>query len=345
MINPCETPADVADLVQYLNGDAQTPWGKRRAEDGHPAPYGVRYLQIGNEEHNRDLDGHMLIRENYPAHFAALAQAATHEDPDLTVIMSPWLYNVPELAYPANRERMAALLQAAHGHKVLMDVHVGGDNLADAETADQFLRRLRAYLDEIDPANQVRFCILEENGVRHDVQRALGHAHHVNTIERTGDAVVLDCAANCLQPYLQHDNWWDQGQLYFTPGQVWGMPPYYAQQMIARHYQPLCIAAEVTQEGAALDVTVTRSEDGKQLVLKAVNLGAEDVDVTVCGLPWAAGIARVTRLAGELTDENTPAEPCKIAPLVETAGWEGATFSVRLVKHSFTALQFEPRSE
>ena len=130
------------------------------------------------------------------------------------------------------------------------------------------------------------FCILEENGVRHDVQRALGHAHHINTIERMGEAVVIDCPANCLQPYLQHDNWWDQGQLFFTPGQVWGIAALLCAADDCPAYQPLCVAAAVTQEADTLDVTVTRSEDGQKLVLKVVNLSADDVGVSVSGLPW-----------------------------------------------------------
>ncbi|HEY3342310.1 MAG TPA: alpha-L-arabinofuranosidase C-terminal domain-containing protein, partial [Anaerolineae bacterium] len=291
-------------------------------------------------EHTRGADGRMLVRENYPAHFARLLKAAADADPALTVIMSPWLYNVPELGYPENRARMGELLRTARGHNVLLDVHVGGDGLRDAQTAGQFLTQLRVYLDQIDPGNQVRFCILEENGVRHDVQRALGHAHHINTIERMGEAVALDCAANCLQPYLQHDNWWDQGQLFFTPGQVWGMPPYYAQQMIAQHYQPLCVAAALTQESDTLDVTATRSEDGRTMVLKVVNLGADEVGVSFSGLPGRAGRVRLTRLTGELTAENTPGEPRKISPEVSETTWESAAFMCTVPGYSFTALQF-----
>jgi alpha-L-arabinofuranosidase len=340
VVNPCESPQNVADLVQYLNSDATTPWGSRRAGDGHPAPYHIRFLQIGNEEHTRGADGRMLIREDYPAHFAHLLEAALGVDPALTVIMSPWLYNAPELDYPENRARMNELLHMAHGHDVLMDVHVGCDGLRDAETAGQFLPKLRVYLDKIDPGNQVRFCILEENGVRHDMQRALGHAHHINTIERMGEVVVIDCAANCLQPYLQHDNWWDQGQLFFSPGQVWGMPPYYAQQIIAKHYQPVCIAASLTQEGDVLDVTATRSEDGQMVVLKVVNLGADDVDVTVSGLPGRSRRVRLTRLTGDLTAENTPDEPRKISPVVDECARDGEAFECTIPGYSFTALQF-----
>ncbi len=45
------TPQDAADLVEYLNmpAEEQYPWAMKRAEDGHPAPYNVRYFEIGNE--------------------------------------------------------------------------------------------------------------------------------------------------------------------------------------------------------------------------------------------------------------------------------------------------------
>ncbi|HEY2149059.1 MAG TPA: family 16 glycoside hydrolase, partial [Pirellulales bacterium] len=49
-INDEETPQDAADLVEYLNGPATSEWGARRAKNGHPAPYGVKYIEIGNEE-------------------------------------------------------------------------------------------------------------------------------------------------------------------------------------------------------------------------------------------------------------------------------------------------------
>ncbi len=345
VISPSETPDDVADLMEYLEGTVDTPWGRRRAENGHAKPYGLRFLQIGNEENTRETGGRMLIREDYPDHFSALLNAAVSRSPDLTVVMSPWLYHLAELDYPENRERMAKLLQAARGHHVLLDVHVGGDDLRDADATGKFLPELCSYLDDIDPSNQVRLCILEENGVRHDLQRALGHAHHICTIERMGALVQIDCAANCLQPYGQHDNGWDQGQLFFTPGQVWGMPPYYAQQMIARHFQPLCVDVHVRREGRStegdtLDVTATRSEDGRTVVLKVVNLGLENQPVEVNISQGRAGRVTVTHLTGELTAENTPEEPCKVAPVDEQSAWDGGTYSYVVGKHSFTIMQF-----
>jgi alpha-L-arabinofuranosidase len=342
-INPCESPQDVADLVEYLNGDVNTPWGARRAADGHPRPYGLRYLQIGNEENTRAGDAWASIRVDYPAHFRDLLQAATSVDPSLTVIMAPWLYGEQDLQREPNRELMRQLLDAARGHKVLFDVHVGGDGPRDADVTERFIQQLRAYIDAIDPGNQVRFCILEENGLLHDLQRALGHAHNTNTSERLGGEVVIQCAANCLQPYLQHDNYWDQGQLFFTPGQVWGMPPYYATQMIARNYQPLCVRADISVDGKSLDITATRSEDERTVVLKVVNLEAADVRAAIQLAPdgGRGNRVRVTTLGGALTDENTPGEPRKIAPIEEERAWSGGAFEHTFGGHSFTILRFD----
>ena len=49
-VNIEETPEDMADMVEYLNGAVTTKWGKIRAQNGHPAPYNVKYIGIGNEE-------------------------------------------------------------------------------------------------------------------------------------------------------------------------------------------------------------------------------------------------------------------------------------------------------
>ena len=48
--NMDETPQDMADFIEYVNGPADSQWGRRRAADGHPAPYRLRYIELGNEE-------------------------------------------------------------------------------------------------------------------------------------------------------------------------------------------------------------------------------------------------------------------------------------------------------
>ncbi len=343
---PSEDPADVVDLIQYMNGDANTPWGQRRVDDGYPEPFGVRYIEIGNEELTRIAapgGARSLIRRDYPALFRDHVLAIAAADPEMTVIAGHWLYSEAELFYPENVEPLRQLLEASRGRKVLWDIHVGGDGLRDADIAERFLAALRARIDALDPGNTVRFCVLEENGGRHDVQRALGHAHMVNTMERLAGEVVIDCPANCLQPWQQNDNRWDQGQLFFTPDQVWGMPPYYAQQMIAHNYQPSSVQAEVIGAGDALDVSASRSEDGRTLVVKVVNLEAVDLPVRVqWGTdPVASGRALVSCLRGPLDAENTPDAPRWIAPERWSQAWQGEALDHTFPAHSFTVLRLE----
>ena len=303
----------------------------------------MRYLEIGNEERGVLPGRRLIVRPDYPERFAALAAAAARVDPDLTLIMAPWLWNETELAYPENRDTVRRLLQAARPYHTLWDIHVGGDGLRDADTMERFIPQLRAYVDELDPGNAVRFCILEENGGRHDLQRALGHAHTITTVERlsgAGEPIAIDCPANCLQAWEQNDNAWDQGQLFYTPSQVWGMPPYYAQQMLAGGYQPLCVPATVTGDGRALDVTAARSEDDATVVVKAVNLEAAAVPATLAfaGEARVPGRVRITCLSGALDAANTPDAPRAVAPAEEAREWDGGAFEHVFPGYSFTVM-------
>ncbi len=326
-LNIEETPEDLADFVKYANGPSNTPWGRRRAEDGHPEPYGLRYIEIGNEE---------TLNEHYVERFQVLSDSMEKRDPGLTFIIAAWF----DEKNPSSRR----LIELSRGKKVLWDVHVGGDGLRDADRDGKAIERMRYLFNEWCPEAGVRACILEENGGRHDLQRALGHAHMVATMERLGDFVLIDCPANCLQPLGQNDNGWDQGQVFFLPGKVWGMPPYYSQQMLASSYQPLRVEAEVSSPGDALDVTATKSEDGRTVVLKVVNVEGTAVrtSIEVQGFAPAGPTVRLTELAGDLAARNTPEEPERIVPR------EGAVQSkapgrleVEFKPHSFMVLRFE----
>ena len=51
----CCTPEDMADLIEYAWGDNTTGWGRQRARDGHPQPYALQYIELGNEQYNSEF--------------------------------------------------------------------------------------------------------------------------------------------------------------------------------------------------------------------------------------------------------------------------------------------------
>ena len=46
---------EILDLIEYANGDVKTEWGKKRAEAGHPKPFNLKYIGIGNEDLITDI--------------------------------------------------------------------------------------------------------------------------------------------------------------------------------------------------------------------------------------------------------------------------------------------------
>jgi alpha-L-arabinofuranosidase len=133
------------------------------------------------------------------------------------------------------------------------------------------------------------------------------------------------------------------------------MPPFYAQQMIAASYQPVCVAAEVTvgpedvsaetaeRKAESLDVTATRSEDGRTVAVKVVNLEAKPASLKVLfdGYAPRSPTARVSVLTGDLPAVNTPEASERIVPRehVVARGPEG--FVLEIPGHSFTVARFE----
>ena len=81
------SPEDSADWVEYCNGSADTEYGRKRAENGHPEPYGVRFWSLGNEMGYGHMEG-----PGGPAEYAALARvhvdAMKEKSPDIELFSS-----------------------------------------------------------------------------------------------------------------------------------------------------------------------------------------------------------------------------------------------------------------
>ena len=84
--NMGETPQDMADFIDYAKAGADSEWGRRRAADGHPTPYSLRYLELGNEER---------VDDKYAEKFEALAAAIWAKDPKMILVVGDFAYDKP----------------------------------------------------------------------------------------------------------------------------------------------------------------------------------------------------------------------------------------------------------
>ena len=309
----------MADFVDYVNGPATTTYGAKRVADGHPAPYNIKYIEFGNEEHLND--GYF-----YPA-FESTAKAIWAKDTSIIIVVGDFGYhNVITDPYNftggdgcnslATHKKILDLAKQ-YNRQVWFDVHIWTETLpqpTDIPAVVSFYNQLGA----ISPGANYKLVCFEFNANSHNLQRALCNAHGINELERIDNMFMMNSSANCLQVDGQNDNGWDQGLLFMNPEKVWAQPPYYVTQMAANCYLPLCVNAVLpTAITSALDVTATKSQDGRTVALKVVNLTGTLVRARFAfdSFEPTGKIATVTTLAGALADANTAALTTRIVPL------------------------------
>ncbi len=290
-INIEDNPSDVLALLQDIE------------------PYGLKYIEIGNEENLFSAARHDY--EHYVERYLVLYEAIHAVYPELLFINAAWWR-------PDEAETMKYVFQSLDGKCDLWDYHPWTETPQQAKDIEAEIAKMRQFFLEWNPQTSMRCAILEENGNTHDMARALAHAVMLNVVRRSAGFVPLDSPANALQPYKQNDNGWDQGQIFFSPSQVWMQPPFYAQQMAAKNHQPLLVESSCSSN-TNLDYTATRNEAGDTIVLHIVNYGTQTRGLTL-NLTGFGEIGSITSLSlsGTLNGENTPERPTRFVPVEST---------------------------
>ena len=295
-INIEDKPSDVLALLRYIE------------------PYGLKYIEIGNEENLFSTARHDY--EHYVERYLVLYEAIHAAYPSLQFINAAWWR-------PDEVETMKYVFLSLDGKCDFWDYHPWTETPQQAKDIEAAIAQMRNLFLEWNPQTTMRCAILEENGNTHDMARALAHAVMLGVVRRSGGFAALDSPANALQPIGQNDNGWDQGQIFFSPSEVWMQPPFYAQQMAASNHQPLLVQSNCSTS-ANLDYTATRNEAGDTLVLHIVNYSTTTRGLTlkINGFGEVWNISTLT-LSGSAGGENTRENPTRFVP-VESEATPGA---------------------
>ena len=250
-----KTPADAAAEVEYFNGGPETHWGKVRAQNGHPAPYGVKYWQIGNE----------IGGPKYDASVRAFAEAMRKVDPTLKVLSS----------FPS-----ADTLREGGGYlDYLCPHHYECGDLVGKEEDFKFLQD---QIARYGGGKNVRVAVTEWNttggqmGLTRGMLQTLGNAlscsRYQNLLHRYADLAEIAIRSNLVDSF-------GSGVILPGPGWLYLAPTYYSQRLYTRAAGSYPLRVERT---ASLpwhlqepDLSVTLSEDGKTLRIYSVNSTAE----------------------------------------------------------------------
>lgn len=312
---------DICDLVEWANGDPKTSgWARMRAEAGHPKPFGLKYIGIGNED---------LISQVFEERFEMIYKALRERHPEITVVGT-----VGPSSDGSDYEegwRFARRLGVP-----MVDEHYyrsPGWFLNHQDYYDRYARGgTQVYLGEYAAHIPGRSNCLET---------ALAEAMHLCHAERNGDVVAMTSYAPLLAK--RGHTQWNPDLIYFTNTDVRPTTGYYVQALFGQNagtrYLPSSVSLAKPDPAVRKRLAVSVVEDGTtgDLIVKAVNMLPVANEVTVM-LPEgfeAAGGAEASVLTGKLGDTRlVPAAlDCRLT--------DGQRLGALLPAYSFTVFRLK----
>ncbi len=284
---------DILDLIEYANGPVTSKYGAKRAAAGHPKPFNLQYIGIGNEDkitddfRNRFQQIYDVIRAKYPA---------------ITIVgtVGP---------FPAGEDYTLGWNFADKLHVPVVDEHF-------YQKPDWFLNNNNRYDSYRRPNSKV--YIGEYASWGNSLINALSEAAFMTSLERNGDVVKMASYAPLLAN-LSHISW-NPDLIYFNNKTLFKTANYYTQQLFSAnqgdHYIPNVIKFNL--HGASKDSTLVAScvKDSAtgDIIIKIVNAGAKEATamINLAGFNIAEGSAKVDLLAGDPADKNSITDPDKV---------------------------------
>lgn len=246
-------PENAADLVEYCNGDAHSVWGAKRAANGHPAPYHVKYWQVGNEISGDD--------DNYVKQFPRFAALMKKNDASIMLLSS----------FPSQKllDRVGTDIDFIAPHHYTPDF----------AGCDREFANLSRMIDQTPGCAKIKIAVTEWNvsggdwGLGRARQMTLGtallNARYIHVMMRHSDKVKIACRSNMANSFC--------GAIIETsPAGVLKRPSYYVMQLYARHALPVPLRVESPGDGP--DIIACASQDGKTVQIFAINYKTDPVD-------------------------------------------------------------------
>jgi alpha-N-arabinofuranosidase len=197
---------EALEEIEYIIGDVHTKWGARRASDGHPAPFPLRYVEIGNEDFF-DRSG------SYNQRFAQFYNAIKQKYPQLTIISTFGKdFNVPG------------------GKADMIDDHFYR-NAADFESSADYYDKY----DRKGPKVLVGEWATREGSPTPNFNAALGDAAWLTGLERNSDMVLMSCYAPLFVNVNPGGMQWKSDLIGYNVLNCYGSPSYYVQRMFSNH--------------------------------------------------------------------------------------------------------------
>ncbi len=310
---PVGTPAfdqivqDALDEIQFAMGSTSTTWGAVRAASGHPAPFNIQYVEIGNEDFF-DSSG------SYDARFAAIHDAIRSAYPSIKLIATTGVNSrVPDV-YDQHFYPSAAQMV---NNSVLYNTY-----------------------NRTAPKIFVGEYAAQEGTPTPNLNAALGDAAFLTGLERNSDVVVLSSYA----PLFANVNSlnWNTNLIGYDALKSYGSPSYYMLGMFGQYHGNAVVPTQLSGIGGLYFVSSKNTSNGT-IYIKVVNPGGSTKKVRVVlntGKNVSTTGKAIVLSSGSAGDTNTLNNPTKIVPVTSNLSGLSSSFNYSFTPYSITVLTF-----
>lgn len=318
---------DALDLIEFANGSPETKWGALRAQMGHPAPFGMTMMGIGNEQWQTE-------KIDFFARYEAFEKAIHDKYPEMRLIGSAG----PDITSERYEAAWSFYKEAApkkENFVYAVDEHyyVKPEWFYDhTNFYDEYPRNVKVFSGE--------YAAHPVNGMNRPDANTLGgalaEAAFLTGVERNADVVVLASYAPLFARvgYAQ----WSPDMIWFDDARAYGTPSYYVQKLYGENLGTVTLALDGQEKALrAQDVyaDATLDEEKNEIIVKAVNhsAGAKELALRLGDALAPAGTVKLSVLSGAESDYNCITAPDTVTPQETEAPFDG---KLSLPAYSFT---------
>ncbi|MDT8719144.1 carbohydrate binding domain-containing protein [Clostridium sp. 19966] len=289
---------DALDLIEYANGDATTTWGKKRAESGHPAPFNLKYLEIGNEQWG----------DVYFTRFQEFEKAIKQKYPSIQLVVNSGT------AASGNIFDAAWNWTKSNNFTGIVDEHY-------YMPTDWFLNNANRY-DSYDRNGAKVFVgeyAAQDENKKSTLETAIAEAAYMTGLEKNSDIVKMASYAPLFAK--ENDSQWTPDMIWFNGSKVYGTPDYYVQKIFSENTGNKLLETSIkarNDKTQGMYIVSSMDEATGEVIIKAVNSSKWAQKIS-----FDLGLQNENKLSGleiKLTNkdskaENSSANPNNVVPI------------------------------
>ncbi len=317
---------DALDLIEFANGSVDTPWGRIRSEMGHPKPFNLKLIGVGNEQWGPE----------YIERYKVFEKAIKSKYPAMTIVSGAGPFPEGDYFEYGNKElkKLNASIVDEHYYK---NPKWFRDNVTRYDNYDR--KGPKVFAGEY--AAQSVAIASPDN--KNNWECAFSEAAFMTGLERNAEVVHLTSYA----PLMAHaEAWqWTPDMIWFNNLETYGSANYYVQKLFSTNKGTDLLA--ITKDGKPvtgqneLFASAVKDANTKEVIVKLVNASAtaQEVNIDLKGGQLVRNATVTTLTSANLNDVNSFESPKKISPTESEFKLKGTKAPMILLPHSVTVLK------